>query len=162
MNFRRKNCVSHMPHACSVSWNGRMREQFLQVKSLVPSSLLRSQPHRAWSVAGAFYMRHVSQCKRTDFTEISKFPEIPGELSLHKQCVPHFFPSAHAWEPGKEAICWHSRLCLFTVIQTRVFLPESQIAGKKKKQQPAVWVWECAKCSKKSRSADWNGPSRPP
>ena len=35
--------------------------------------------------------------------EISKFPEIPGELSMHKQCVPGSFFSTHAQEPGNEA-----------------------------------------------------------
>ena len=37
--------------------------------------------------------------------EISKFPEreILGELSMRKQCVPGFFFSAHALEPGNEA-----------------------------------------------------------
>ena len=35
--------------------------------------------------------------------EISKFPEILGELSMRKQCVPGSFSSAHAQEPGNEA-----------------------------------------------------------
>ena len=35
--------------------------------------------------------------------EISKFPEILAELSMHKQCVPGSFFSAHALEPGNEA-----------------------------------------------------------
>ena len=35
--------------------------------------------------------------------EISKFPEILGELSMRKQCVPGSFFSAHAQEPGNEA-----------------------------------------------------------
>ena len=35
--------------------------------------------------------------------KISKFPEILGELSMHKQCVPGSFFSAHALEPGNEA-----------------------------------------------------------
>ena len=34
---------------------------------------------------------------------ISKFPEILGELSMRKQCVPGSFLSAHALEPGNEA-----------------------------------------------------------
>ena len=42
-------------------------------------------------------------CNRADFTEISKFPEILGELSMCKQCVPGSFFSAHAQEPGNEA-----------------------------------------------------------
>ena len=36
--------------------------------------------------------------------KISKFPEIPGKLSMRKQCVPGSFFSAHAREPGNEAI----------------------------------------------------------
>ena len=35
--------------------------------------------------------------------KISKFPEILGELSMRKQCVPGSFLSAHALEPGNEA-----------------------------------------------------------
>ena len=42
-------------------------------------------------------------CNGADFTEISKFPEILGELSMRKQCVPGSFLSAHALEPGNEA-----------------------------------------------------------
>ena len=46
--------------------------------------------------------------------KISKSPEILGELSMRKQCVPGSFFSAHAQEPGNEAnllptwiSCWH-------------------------------------------------------
>ena len=35
--------------------------------------------------------------------EISKFPEILGKLSMHKQCVPGSFLPAHIREPGNEA-----------------------------------------------------------
>ena len=35
--------------------------------------------------------------------KISKFPEILGELSMRKQCVPGSFSSTHALEPGNEA-----------------------------------------------------------
>ena len=35
--------------------------------------------------------------------EISKFPEILGELNMHKQCVPGSFFSTHALESGNEA-----------------------------------------------------------
>ena len=35
--------------------------------------------------------------------KISEFPEILGELSMRKQCVPGSFSSAHALEPGNEA-----------------------------------------------------------
>ena len=41
--------------------------------------------------------------------EISKFPEILGELSMRKQCVPGSFFSAHALEPGDEASKCNSR-----------------------------------------------------
>ena len=40
--------------------------------------------------------------------EISKFPEILGELSMHKQCVPGSFLTAHALEPGNEARITHA------------------------------------------------------
>ena len=39
-----------------------------------------------------------------DFTEISKYPDILGELSLCKQCISGSSFSTHAWEPGNEAI----------------------------------------------------------
>ena len=35
--------------------------------------------------------------------EISKFPEILGKLSMHKQCVPGSFLPAHTQEPGNKA-----------------------------------------------------------
>jgi len=35
--------------------------------------------------------------------KISKFPEILGELSMRKQCVPGSFFSAHSLEPGNKA-----------------------------------------------------------
>ena len=42
-------------------------------------------------------------CNGADFTEISKFPEILGELSMRKQCVPGSFFSADTLEPGNKA-----------------------------------------------------------
>ena len=83
----------------------------------MPSSLLRHRPHRAWSGTGTFYAGEVGipyggWCNGADFTEIPKFPEILGELSMRKQCVPASFLSAHALEPGNEASysgwlnCW--------------------------------------------------------
>ena len=51
-------------------------------------------------------------CNGADFTEIFKFPEILGELSIHKQCVPGYFFSTHALEPGNEA---SNPLCLVVV-----------------------------------------------
>ena len=47
-----------------------------------------------------------------DFMEISKFPKILGELSMHKQCVPGSFFSAHALEPGNEATTEPNRYVL--------------------------------------------------
>ena len=90
------------------SWIPQTRGQFLQAKSWVPLSLLRHRPHRAWSGIGTCYTGEVGipcggWCNGADFTEISKFPEILGELSMCKQCVPGSFFSAHAQEPGNEA-----------------------------------------------------------
>ena len=51
------------------------------------------------SVAGRFYC---------------KIPRNPGELSMRKQCVPGSFFSAHAQEPGNEAI-QRSALCWLTI-----------------------------------------------
>ena len=105
MNFKGKDCVSHVPIA--LSWNGRTREQFLQAKSQVPSSLPRHCPHTVQSVAGSFYTREVGVIAEVSVTEqvlweISKFPEILGKLSMRKQCVPGSFLPAHAraWEQG--------------------------------------------------------------
>ena len=129
----------HQSHAAAFSWNGRMHGQFLQAKSWVPSSLFRHCSHREWSMAGIFHTGEVStpcrgQCNGADFTEISKFPEILGQLSMRKQCVPGFFSlptheslvlrltyvilvfisgedlvtSPAAWQNSKSALC-----CLF-------------------------------------------------
>ena len=43
--------------------------------------------------------------------KISKFPEILGELSMRKQCVPGSFLSAHALEPENEARAPPNLLC---------------------------------------------------
>ena len=45
--------------AIAFSWNGQTHGQFLQAKSWVPSSLPHHRLHRAWSVAGIFYMGEV-------------------------------------------------------------------------------------------------------
>ena len=49
---------------------------------------------------------YVAQSKTFDYwpqDTVSKFPEM-RELSMRKQCVPGSFLSAHAQEPGNEAI----------------------------------------------------------
>ena len=52
----------------------------------------------AWSVLASF---PGSQCNGADFMGISKFPEILGKLSIHKQCVSGCFsPPMH--KPGNE------------------------------------------------------------
>ena len=76
-------------------------------------ALLRHLPHRAWSGTGTFYAGEVGipcggWCNGADFTEISKFPEILGELSMRKQCVPGSFlsaPRTRAWERGYVTTC---------------------------------------------------------
>lgn len=95
MNFKGKDCVSHVPQP--FSWNGQMREQFLQIKSLVHFLILHPRPHRAWLVAGIFHTGEVimscgGQCNGADFTNFFQFPEIEGELSMHKH--------TRAWEQG--------------------------------------------------------------
>ena len=102
---RKRLCQSH---AVVFSWNAQTRGQSLQAKNWVPSSLPRHHPHRVWSVTGILYTGEVCMpcggyCNRADFTELSKFPDILGELSMHERCVPGSFFSAHAWEPGNEA-----------------------------------------------------------
>ena len=90
-----------LSHAAVFRWYPWTRGQFLQ------ASLLCHRPHRAWSVTGTFYKREVGipwgGCSGADFTEISKFPEIQGELNMRKQCVPGSFflcPYTRAWERG--------------------------------------------------------------
>ena len=60
------------------------------------------------SGTGTFYTGEVGipcggWCNGADFMEISKFPEILGELSMRKQCVPGSLSSSPALEPGNEA-----------------------------------------------------------
>ena len=103
----------HQSRAKALSWNGRMRGQFLQAKRRIPSSLPRHRPHTVQSVAGSFYMREVGVLTKISVTEqvlreISKFPEILGKLSMRKQCVPGCFLPAHAREPGNKAKCAHA------------------------------------------------------
>ena len=43
--------------------------------------------------------------------KISEFPEILGELSMRKQCVPGSFLSTHALEPGNEANAVSAKGC---------------------------------------------------
>ena len=62
-------------------------------------------------MTGIFYTGEVAYLAEVSVTEqilrkISKFPEILGELSMCKQCVPGSFLSAHALEPGNEAMLW--------------------------------------------------------
>ena len=73
---------------------------------VAPSS---SSTQRAWSGTGTIYTGEIGiacrgWCNWADFTEISKFPEILGEPSMLKQCVPGSFFAAHALEPGNEAL----------------------------------------------------------
>ena len=87
--------------AKALSWNRRMRGQFLQAKSQVASSLHRHRPHTVESVAGSFYTREVCVLAEVSVTEqileeISKFTKILGKLSMCKQCVPGSFLPAHA------------------------------------------------------------------
>ena len=45
------------------------------------------------------------------YRNFQKFPEILGELSMHKQCVLGSFSSAQAQEPGNETSCCMPTLC---------------------------------------------------
>ena len=101
-------CCKDKEEAAVFSWNAQTRGQFLQTKSWVPFSLLRHRPHGAWSVTAIFYTEKSAYLTEVSVTEqilrkISKFPEILGELSMRKQCLPGSFSSAHALEPGNEA-----------------------------------------------------------
>ena len=102
-------------------WNPQTGGHFLQAKSGVPSSLLRHRPHRAWSGTGTFYMGEVGipcggWCNGADFTEISKFPEILGELSMRKQCVPGSFFSVHATRTWERGTSTHADCLLYSAI----------------------------------------------
>ena len=90
-------------------WNPRTCGQFLQAKSYVPSRSFVII-HTALSVTGTFHKGEVGipcggQCKGADFTKISEFPEILGELSMHKQCVSgSFFLRLHTRAEAKRLL----------------------------------------------------------
>ena len=45
---------------------------------------------------------------------LQEFPDLLGELSMRKQCVPGSFFSVHAREPGNEATL--EKACLFAAV----------------------------------------------
>ena len=84
-------------------------------------------------MAGSFYTREVGVLAEVSVTEqvlweISKFPEILGKLSMHKQCVPGSFLPAHAREPGNEAT---KHKAFSDKIFTRIALYPGQIKEEK-------------------------------
>ena len=51
----------------------------------------RSSLHDCSTLVPVVYSPNISPCYGAYFTEVSKFPEILGELSMRKQCVPVSF-----------------------------------------------------------------------
>ena len=99
MNFKGKDCVSHVPQRLAgmgecMDNSCKRRAEYLH-RSLVIIHTERGQ----WQ---ASFLREKSAClaevsvTEQFFMEISKSPEILGELSMRKQCVPGSFSSAHA------------------------------------------------------------------
>ena len=51
-----------------------------------------------------FHMGEVSiSVTKQILRKFPKFPEILGELSMHKRCVPGCFSSTHTWKPANDA-----------------------------------------------------------
>ena len=91
----------HQLHTTAFSWNGQMHEQPLQMKSLVPLSLLCVIVHMEYGQWQAFFIREKSACLmevsviEQILQKFPKFLETLGELSMHKQCLPGFFSPLH-------------------------------------------------------------------
>ena len=99
MNFKGKHCVSHMPQCLAgigkrVDNSCKRRAEYLR-RSLVIVHTERGQWQAPFIQEKLACLTEVSVTEHI-FTEISKFPEILGELSMRKQCVPGSFSSAHA------------------------------------------------------------------
>ena len=92
MNFKGKDCVIHMLQRLA-GMDERMDSSCKRRVGYVRHSLVIVHKERGrWQ---ASFIREKS-CNGAYFTEISKFPEILGKLSMRKQCVPGSFFSAHA------------------------------------------------------------------
>ena len=101
---REKLCQSH---AAVFRWN----EWTISTSKELSAFVTPLSSTQSGSVVGIFHMEEVAmpcrgQCNRADFMEISEFPEILGELSMHKQCVPGSVFSVHAHEPGNKVNAW--------------------------------------------------------
>ena len=116
-----------------------MREQFLQVKSSVPSSLLHSHPHRAWSVAGAFYMREVGMSHSVKEQILRKFPNSQksrGNWACANSVYHTFFPPPMHESLGKR-LSADIADCVFTLSSKHVSssLSHRLLCKKKNNQQ---------------------------
>ena len=108
VNFKGKDCVSHVLQ-CLAGFHERVdnsctRRAECPRRSFVIVHTEHGQGQAPFMREKSAYLAEVGVTE-ADFTEISKFPEILGELSMRKQCVPGSFLSAHALEPGNEAMC---------------------------------------------------------
>ena len=101
MNFKRKDCIFHMPQRLA-GMNERVDNSCKRSTFVAPSSLsAESVVSGRHPLSGKVGVPRRSWCNGADFTGVSKFPEILGKLSMHKQCVPGLFSPTH--EPGNEA-----------------------------------------------------------
>ena len=121
MNFKGKDCVSHMPKRLAgiderMDNSCKRRAEYLH-RSLVVVNTERSQWQASIIREKSVRLTEVSVTDQV-LQEISKFPEILGELSMRKQCVPGSFFSAHTPEPGNEATVVHNN-----IQYSRAFLP---------------------------------------
>ena len=104
MNFKGRDCVSHVLQ-CLAGIHERVDKSCKRRAEYLRRSFVIVHTEHGHAGTGTFYTGEVGMpcgcwCNRADFTESSKFPEILGELSMRKQCVPGSFFSAHALEPG--------------------------------------------------------------
>ena len=106
MNFKRKDCVSHVLKRLAgmdkrVDNSCKQRAEYL-CHSLIIVHTKHGQWQASFNREKSVCLAEVSVMEQV-LQEISKFPEILGELSMREQCVPGSIFSAHAQEPGNEA-----------------------------------------------------------
>ena len=105
MNFKGKDCVNHVPQRLAgmderVDNSCKRRAEYL-CRSLVIVHTECGQWQASFIREKSVFLAEVSVTEQI-LRKFPKFPEILGKLSMHKQCVPGYFFSAHAQEPSWE------------------------------------------------------------
>ena len=92
MNFKGKDYISHVPQR--LAGMDECMDNFCKQRAecLHHSFVIVHTERGQWQAS----FKQEKSARLADFTKISKFPEILGQLSMHKQCVPGFFsPPTH-------------------------------------------------------------------